>query len=219
MARVEINLVAAVEQSGGIGKDGGLPWHLPSDWNHFLRLATREGAGRGVCWIMGVKSYLEHNQVGGLFSQLEGEGKMVYKIVLSTRSRQQLGLDQKIRLANNWEQVLEQVRELASESGVETFWNLGGGGVYAAQLTHTNTLQGSRLFLTKVHADFDCNVHFPDLAPFGLRLNSADTSLKGLKTDLRLVEVEDTDVQVDQVFSENGTKFTFHVFQFEETKQ
>ena len=41
MARVEINLVAAVEQSGGIGKDGGLPWNLPSDWNHFLRLATR----------------------------------------------------------------------------------------------------------------------------------------------------------------------------------
>ena len=41
MARLEINLVAAVEQSGGIGKDGGLPWNLPSDWNHFLRLATR----------------------------------------------------------------------------------------------------------------------------------------------------------------------------------
>ena len=41
MARLEINLVAAVEQSGGIGKDGGLPWNLPSDWKHFLRLATR----------------------------------------------------------------------------------------------------------------------------------------------------------------------------------
>ena len=94
-----------------------------------------------------------------------------------------------------------------------------------------------RLFLTKVHADFDCNVHFPELAPFGLQLNSADTSLRGLKTDLRLVKVEDSDVQVlsqietlqnkcaqfnlqaDQVFSENGIKFAFHVFQFEEKNQ
>jgi len=219
MARLEINLVAAVEQSGGIGKDGGLPWNLPSDWKHFLRLATREGTGRGVCWIMGVKSYLEHSQEGGLFSQLEGEGRKLHKIVLSRRSQQQLGLDQNVRLANNWEQVLEQVRELGSRFGVETFWNLGGSGVYAAQLANTHTLQGSRLFLTKVHCDFDCDVHFPDLAPFGLPLNSADKSLEGLKTDFLLVKVEDTDVQADQVFSENGIKFTFHVFQFEKKNQ
>ena len=31
----------------------------------------------------------------------------LHKIVLSTRSRQQLGLDQRVRLANNWEQVAE----------------------------------------------------------------------------------------------------------------
>ena len=36
-----INLVAAVEQGGGIGKDGGLPWNLSKDWDHFLKLATR----------------------------------------------------------------------------------------------------------------------------------------------------------------------------------
>ena len=41
-------------------------------------------------------------------------------------------------------QVLEQVRELGSRFGVKTFWNLGGSGVYAAQLAHTRTLQGSR---------------------------------------------------------------------------
>ena len=41
-------------------------------------------------------------------------------------------------------QVLEQVRELGSRFGVETFWNLGGSGVYAAQLAHTSILQGSR---------------------------------------------------------------------------
>ena len=47
-----------------------------------------------------------------------------------------------------------------------------------------------------MHCDFDCDVHFPDLAPFGLLLNSTDKSLEGLKTDFLLVKVEDTDVQV-----------------------
>ena len=29
----------------------------------YYLILFREGRGRGVCWIMGVKSYLEHNQV------------------------------------------------------------------------------------------------------------------------------------------------------------
>ena len=47
-----------------------------------------------------------------------------------------------------------------------------------------------------MYADFDCDVHFPDLAPYGLPPNSADTSLEGIETNLKLVEVEDQDVQV-----------------------
>ena len=59
MARVEINLVAAVEQSGGIGKDGGLPWSLPQDWEHFLRLATRFVILLFLlfCWPPGLKIF------------------------------------------------------------------------------------------------------------------------------------------------------------------
>ena len=75
-----------------------------------------------------------HVQVGGLFSQLEGEGRRVrelHKIVLSTRSRQQLGLDQKVRLANTWDQVakplLIQVGNLnvGSFPGVRTSERVG----------------------------------------------------------------------------------------------
>ena len=69
--------------------------------------------------------------MGGLFSQLEGEEGRVrelHKIVLSNRSRQQLGLDQQVRLANNWEQVSEplliQVR-IKNFLGVRTSERVG----------------------------------------------------------------------------------------------
>ena len=68
-----------------------------------------------IMWYLGnectprqiLSGSLQH-QVGGLFSQLEGEGRVseLHKIVLSSRSRLQLGLgDQKVWLANNWDQV------------------------------------------------------------------------------------------------------------------
>ena len=71
-----------------------------------------------------------------------------------------------------------------------------------------------RLFLTKVHADFECDVHFPDLAPYGLGLNSSNKSLDTLTANYQLEEDRGTDVDVDQTFSENGTSYTFHVYKF-----
>ena len=34
----QLILIAAVARNGMIGKDGGMPWHLPADLQHFKRL-------------------------------------------------------------------------------------------------------------------------------------------------------------------------------------
>ena len=46
--RPAINLLVAVEQSGGMGREGGLPWSLAREWQHFLALATRWDMGWGM---------------------------------------------------------------------------------------------------------------------------------------------------------------------------
>jgi dihydrofolate reductase len=46
-----VTLVAAVAANGVIGRDGGLPWHLPDDLRHLKRLT------RGHVLVMGRRTY------------------------------------------------------------------------------------------------------------------------------------------------------------------
>ncbi|WCB93786.1 Dihydrofolate reductase [Baekduia alba] len=46
-----VALVVAYARNGVIGRDGGLPWHLPSDMQHFRELTT------GGTVLMGRKTY------------------------------------------------------------------------------------------------------------------------------------------------------------------
>ena len=37
---ISINQIVAIDENGGIGINGNIPWSLPKDWEHFLRLTT-----------------------------------------------------------------------------------------------------------------------------------------------------------------------------------
>jgi len=49
--RPTINLIAAMAENRVIGKDGKLPWHLPDEMKHFIRLTT------GHTVVMGRKTF------------------------------------------------------------------------------------------------------------------------------------------------------------------
>ena len=36
-----IDIIVAVDNAGGIGLRGDIPWRLEKEWQHFLRLVTR----------------------------------------------------------------------------------------------------------------------------------------------------------------------------------
>ena len=38
---ITINQIVAIDENGGIGIDGDIPWRLSKDWEHFLRLTTK----------------------------------------------------------------------------------------------------------------------------------------------------------------------------------
>ena len=38
---IEVNQIVAIDENGGIGIDGDIPWKLSKDWEHFLRLTAK----------------------------------------------------------------------------------------------------------------------------------------------------------------------------------
>ena len=56
MIQDRLFLVYARAANGTIGKDGGLPWHIPTDLKHFKALTTKEDGG-GKPMIMGRKTF------------------------------------------------------------------------------------------------------------------------------------------------------------------
>ena len=52
---VPIHQIVCIDEAGGIGKNGDLPWKIQKDWQHFLQHSLRilDTSKPKVCWILG----------------------------------------------------------------------------------------------------------------------------------------------------------------------
>ena len=128
-----VALVAAVAENGVIGREGGLPWHLPDDLRWFKRLTT------GHMLILGRRTFESLNQplpgrrliVVTRNPTFDADGAMIAR-----------SLDDALALAADEEEVFVA----------------GGAAVYRAALSRAD-----RLFITRVHATVEGDVFFPEV--------------------------------------------------------
>ncbi|HLR86507.1 MAG TPA: type 3 dihydrofolate reductase [Wenzhouxiangella sp.] len=110
-----ITLVAAMARANIIGRQGGMPWHLPADLQHFKRITL----GKPV--VMGRHTF-------------ESIGRPLPKrrnIVVSRSGRVS---DESVERASS----LEQALKLAGDSEVMV---IGGGEIYRAALPLANRME------------------------------------------------------------------------------
>ena len=156
-----IAIVVAHSENRVIGRDNDLPWRLPTDLRRFKELTT------GGTVVMGRKTYES--------------------------------LPEAFRpLPNRRNVVLTTSPEFAAE-GVEAFGSLeealaacehdcfviGGGETYRQALPHAQ-----RVYATRVHADVEGDVHFPELPEDAWRR-----------------------VEQSEPVSENGHRFAFETYE------
>ena len=145
MSALSIVMVAAMAENRVIGRDGGMPWHLPADMARFRRLTM----GKPI--IMG---RLTHMSLGRV---LDGR----HNIVLS----RQRGFEtpdfrmSELTVVHSLEAAFEKAREVASNNADEIAI-IGGASIYEQALAVAD-----RIHLTEVHASIEGDVRFPELEP------------------------------------------------------
>ena len=132
-SRMILSLLVAASENNVIGKDNKLPWLLPNDLKYFKNLTW------GLPILMGRKTF---DSIG---KPLPGR-----KSIVITRNR-------------NWKQegvevvhsVADAVEKAETFSAKEIFV-IGGAEIFATALSMAN-----RIYLTRIHHQFEGDVFFP----------------------------------------------------------
>ncbi len=134
-------LIVAMASNRIIGRDGGMPWHLPADLRHFKQTTM------GKPLIMGRKTF---QSIG---RPLPGRTNIVV-----TRNPG-FHADGCV-LATDFDDALDQASRIAEADGVDKIMVGGGGEIYARALPHA-----TRIYLTEVDRDAAGDTAFPELDP------------------------------------------------------
>lgn len=136
---VTVSLVVAAGDNGVIGRDGGLPWRMPSDLKTFRRLTM----GKPI--IMGRRTY---QSIG---RPLDGRTNIVV-------SRDAAFEAEGVTVLDSFESALILARGIARTSGVDEVMVIGGRDIFAAALPVAH-----RIYWTAIKGEPKGDVTFPPL--------------------------------------------------------
>jgi dihydrofolate reductase len=129
-----VSLIVAMDETRGIGKDGGLPWRLSSDLKRFKQITM------GHHIIAGRKTY---ESIGG---PLPGR-----QMIVVTRNQ-----DYRAE-GNSVVHSLAEAIELAGSRGETEAIIVGGAEIYREALTLAD-----RIYLTQIDATVAADTYFPE---------------------------------------------------------
>jgi dihydrofolate reductase len=164
-----IGLVWAEAEGGVIGRDGGMPWHVPEDLAHFKAVTL------GAPVIMGRKTW---DSLSPRFKPLPGRRNIVV-----TRQRDWSADGAEVARS------IDDALALAVQGGVDRVWVIGGAQLFAGVLDRADVVE-----ITDIDLPVDGDTFAPSLDPAVWHEASADpaigwhTSITGLRYRFRSLD-------------------------------
>ncbi|XP_074532957.1 dihydrofolate reductase [Halichoeres trimaculatus] len=178
-----VRVIAAVCRDMGIGKNGTLPWNLPSEFQYFLNTVTRVSKpGKMNLMVWGKVCWFSNPET--LFP-IPNNLHVVLSKTLSTVP------DHAHFLCQDFESAILLATRPPLADLIETIWVVGGTQVYKEALDHPWC---DLVYLTDIMADFDCDVFFPELDRGVFKEQERFPGVPG------------------KIQEENGIKYRFQVF-------
>lgn len=132
-----ISLIVAAANNNAIGKEGGMPWHLPNDLRHFKNLTW------GMPVVMGRKTF------ESLGKPLAGRKN----IVISRQAGWSAAGAVVVK-------TIEDALFVAREADMKEVMVIGGGEIYKSLFD-----RAKRIYLTRVEAEPEADTFFPVIDP------------------------------------------------------
>jgi len=150
-SHLQINMIVAMCEGGGIGRDGTLPWRLKSELSNFSKLTKAVSSeGRLSAVVMGRKTW---DSIPSKFRPLPGR----LNVVVSRKQREEVTDNPRVEVVSSYPHALALLRKRME---VETAWIIGGASLYQEALASQET---DAIFLTEIYKDFNCDTFFPTL--------------------------------------------------------
>ena len=151
---MRLSLIAAKSDNDVIGRDNGIPWHLPADLKHFKALTTDHTIliGRKTFESIGRPLPHRHSVVITRQPDFRCNGVTVIHSAVEAFERAKAG-------------------QLASPGGTaaDDIFVAGGAEIYRLALPYAD-----RIYLTRVHAVVDGDVSFPEFSVDDWHLESTE---------------------------------------------
>jgi len=145
----QFSIIVAFDSLYGIGKNGQLPWNLPSDLKHFKETTSAvSNPAKKNAVIMGRKTWAS---IPSKYRPLPGR----VNLVLSQQENVELPPEV---LAS---QSLDDALNKLSSSDIENIFVIGGAQIYAIALEHPLC---HRLIVTHVKGEYACDAFFPPIS-------------------------------------------------------
>lgn len=146
----EFSIIVAFDSKYGIGKNGKLPWGLPSDLKHFKEITTTvANKDKKNAVIMGRKTWESLPQK---YRPLPGR----VNLVLSKKGG--LNLPSEVYCSQSLEDALSQ---LSSFKDLENIFVIGGAQIYVQAIDHPLC---QKLYVTHIQGEHGCDTFFPPIS-------------------------------------------------------
>ena len=140
-----LSLLVAAAENNVIGKDNQLPWHLTNDLKYFKNLTW------GMPILMGRKTF---ESIG---KPLPGR-----KSIVITRNKD--WQHENVTIVHSIEEAVQNATAL----GVKEVFVIGAAEIFKKSLATAN-----RIYLTRIHQEFEGDVYFPEVSAAEWQLMSS----------------------------------------------
>ncbi|CRK96835.1 CLUMA_CG009982, isoform A [Clunio marinus] len=184
MKNMRLNLIAAVCDNMGIGKNGDLPWRLKKELKYFSAQTKKvNNPEKKNVIIMGRKTY---------FGVPESKRPLPDRFnVILTSEPEKYEFPSEVIVAKSMEDAFLKLDEPKIKDQIENVWIVGGHSVYKEAM---ESPMCHRIYITRVMSTFDCDAFFPTIPD----------NFNRIKNDEDIPE---------EVQEENGIKYQYQIYE------